>query len=74
MNLGFIKHLCRYEHVMPKSQGPPKTTEEPIPIQTHKGLYYEHSGRSEVRASLLGVQGIYCGYSKLGEFPYGSAS
>lgn len=46
---------------------------------THKGLYYEltskdshhhHPSRSEVRASSLGVQSIYCGYSKLGGFPF----
>ena len=52
-------------------------------MQTHKGLYQElasknshchHCNRSEVRASSLGVQSIDCGYSKLGEFPYGSAS
>jgi hypothetical protein len=28
---------------MPKSQGPPKTTEKPIPMQTRKGLYYKQS-------------------------------
>jgi hypothetical protein len=53
---------------MSKLQGPPKTTEEPILMQTHKGLYYDlpskdshclcHSG-SEMKALSLEVQDIY---------------
>ena len=74
---GGLKLLC-------PSQRDPKTTKEPILMQTHKGLYYEltnkdshhhrhhhhHCSRSEVRASSLGVQSIYCGYSKRGGFPF----
>ena len=47
--------------------GTPKDTEEPILVQTHKGLCYKleskdshHHSETEVRASSLEVQGIYC--------------
>ena len=32
-----------------KVTGTPVTTEEPIPMQTHKGLYYELSGKDSHR-------------------------
>ena len=71
---GGLKLLC-------PSQRDPKTTKEPILMQTHKGLYYElkqvsyypPSQQVRVRALSLGLQGIYCSYSNLGEFPYRSA-
>jgi hypothetical protein len=80
---GLLIMLCG----MPKSKGPPKTTEEPILMQTSKGLSVSTvaAGQSE-RPSSRGLRVFclfvclfvcfvcVCGYSKHGEFPYGSAS
>ena len=60
-----------------------KTTKEPISKQIHKGLYYKLSNKDSHRSTSHLVQtkglsqrvlGIYCSYSKIGEFPDKSAT
>jgi hypothetical protein len=43
-------------NVMPKLQGSPKTTEEPVLIQTHKGLYDELTSKVSLTVTITARQ------------------
>lgn len=79
--LGFVSELCGYYVVMPKLQVPRDHRGANSDVKHIRVFITSSRARSPTihfavgqKASSLGVQGFYHGYSKPEEFPYGSAS